>query len=199
MGHDQIEHARVHRRPDRTAALAPGHGATRRLVDELAQRRHVFDRHDDFDVERFAHTGIDDRDRSRIAVSVAGQEAGDLVERALCRGQTDALRWGARRRPVGPRWNLPKSWRRRVLGAQRVETLEGEREVRAPFGRGERVDLVDDDVLDSAQRLARGRRQHEIERLGRGDENVRRMAQQQPPVACGRVTGAQPHGGHVDR
>ena len=37
-----------------------------------------------------------------------------------------------------------------------LEALEGDREVAAPLGGGQRVDLVDDHRLDAAQRL-RGR------------------------------------------
>ena len=181
--HDEIEHARMHRRPYRSATLAARNRPTRRLVDELAQRRHVFDRHDDFDVERFAHAGVDDGDRARIVALVAGEEAGDLIERALRGGQSDALR----RCDPG------------LLRAQRVETLERERKVGAAFGGRQRVDLVDDDVLDSAQRLTRRRRQHEVERLGRSDENVGWMTQQCTALARGRVAGAQANGRPVDR
>ena len=55
---------------------------------------------------------------------------------------------------------------------QLVEPLEREREVRAALGAGERVDLVDDHGLDAAQGLARRRREHEEEGLGRRDEDL---------------------------
>ena len=54
------------------------------------------------------------------------------------------------------------------------EPFEREREVRAALRGCERVDLVDDDELHRPQRLARLRREHEVERLGRGDEDVGR-------------------------
>ena len=57
-----------------------------------------------------------------------------------------------------------------------LEPLEGEREVAAPLGGGQGVDLVDDHRLDAAQRLAGRRGEHEVERLGRGDEDVGRVA-----------------------
>ena len=56
----------------------------------------------------------------------------------------------------------------------RLEPLEREREVRAALGAGERVDLVDDHPSDAAQDLARLRREHQVERLGRRDEDVGR-------------------------
>ena len=62
VGHDEIEYARMHGRPDRAARLSPRHGTTRWFVRGLAECRHVFDGNDHFDVERFAHTGVDDRD-----------------------------------------------------------------------------------------------------------------------------------------
>jgi hypothetical protein len=120
------------------------------LFDHLAQRAHVVDRDDDLDVERLAHARVDDRDGSRLAVvAAATQEAGDLVERALRRGQANALR---------------------RLIADGFEPFEREGQVRAAFRGGERVDLVDDDRVDVAQRLARLRREHEVERLGGGDQ-----------------------------
>src|SRR5206468_2368679 len=60
------------------------------------QRTHVFDGDDHFDLERLAHTGIDDVHGAGApgAVGVdpaAPEETGDLVERALRGGQADAL------------------------------------------------------------------------------------------------------------
>ena len=69
----------------------------------------------------------------------AAEEAGDRLERALRRAKADAL--GRSRRPS-----------RR---AQALEALEAEREVGAALRAGDRVDLVDDDVLDAAEGLAR--------------------------------------------
>ena len=109
-------------------------GPLDRLVDDLAQLAHVVDRHDDLDVERLAHAGVDDRDRpaarpcrrGRLAVEAA-EEAGDLLERALRGRQADALG-----RPL----------------AAGLEPLEGQRQVGAPLGGGQGVDLVDDHRLD---------------------------------------------------
>ena len=48
---------------------------------------------------------------------------------------------------------------------------------------GQRVDLVDDHRLDADQRLAGRRREHQVEALGRGDQQVGRAADERLPVA----------------
>ena len=58
------------------------------------------------------------------------------------------------------------------FGEQRVEPLEGDREVGATFRAGDRVHLVDDDRLDALQRLAGPAGQHEEQRLGGRDQDV---------------------------
>ena len=83
----------------------------------------------------------------------AAEEAGDLLDRAHGGRQPDAL--GG-------------------LLQQRVEALEGERQVRAALGGGDRVDLVDDDGLDAGQRLPGPRGEDQEQRLRGGDEDVRR-------------------------
>ena len=77
-------------------------------------------------------------------------------------------------------------------GSQRLEPLEAEREVRAALGAGDRVDLVDDDVLDVAEDLARGAGEHQVQRLGRRDQDVGRVAGDLAPIFGGRV--ARPAG-----
>ena len=62
-------------------------------------------------------------------------------------------------------------------------------EVGAPLGGRQRVDLVDDHGLDVAQRLPRRRREHQVERLGRGDQEVGRVADERAALvgrACRR-------------
>ena len=71
-----------------------------------------------------------------------------------------------------------------------TEPLEREHEVRAALARRQRVDLVDDDGVDRRQDRARLRREQQIERLGRGDEDVARRARELPPLLLGRVAGA---------
>ena len=62
--------------------------------------------------------------------------------------------------------------------------------MRAAFGGHQRMNLIDDHGLHRAQRLGRLRRQQQVERLGRGDENVRRMAREAGALALRRVAGA---------
>jgi hypothetical protein len=164
---DQLEQLRVDRRPDpargRGGAVAGGRIDHLRLRGGLA---HVLDRHVDAQVERLAHAGVDDR-----AGPPAGQEAADLVERPLRRRQADPLQ-------------LP------ACGA--VEPLECQREMGAALGLGDRVDLVDDDPLRPGEDLARARGQHQVERLGGGDEDVGRAAQHRLAIALGGVAGPDP-------
>jgi hypothetical protein len=69
---------------------------------------------------------------------------------------------------------------------ERVEPRQRQREVRAALVRGHRVNLVDDHRLARARtaRATLGRQQN-VERLGRRDEHVRRLAQH--ARALGRV------------
>ena len=59
----------------------------------------------------------------------------------------------------------------------------------AAFGPGQGVDLVHDDVLDAAQDLGRLAGQDQVQRFGRGDEDVRRVADQVAPLVRRRVAG----------
>ena len=75
-----------------------------------------------------------------------------------------------------------------------LEALEAEGEVGAALRAGDRVDLVDDHVLDAAEDLAGLAREHQVERFGRRDEDVRRAAgdlRGGPPPAC-RRSGSRP-------
>ena len=76
------------------------------------------------------------------------------------------------------------------LSAQRLEAFQRQRQVRAALGRGQGVDLVDDHPLDAAQRLARLRGEQQVERLGRGDQDVRRPLAEGAPLVRRRVAGA---------
>ena len=116
---------------------------------------------------------------STIVTSRSGpgpaEEPGDRLERPLRGGQPDPLH---RRFVV-----------RRRAGTQRLEALEAERQVRAALRAGDGVDLVDDHVLDAAQDLAGGAGQHQVERLGGRDQDVRRVAGDLAPVLGRRVAG----------
>ena len=168
---DELEDRRVDRRPDRAGVrLVAGvhldavlHHRLGELVrrPELAQ---VLDRHDHLEIEVLARAGVDELDRA-----IAGDEAADLLERALRRREADPLR---------------------RLVEQRVEALERESKVGAALGARDGVHLVDDHRVDRAQRLARLRGQHQEERLGRRDQDVRRLLHQLAPLFLRRVAGA---------
>ena len=109
------------------------------------------------------------RGRRLAIVLLATEEARDLFERALRRRQPDALRG---------------------RDGQLLQALERDREVRAALRRGHRVDLVDDDPPDAPERLARLRRQHQVEGLRRRDEDVGGPLQHLTPLVRRRVAGA---------
>ena len=74
-----------------------------------------------------------------------------------------------------------------------IEPLQGEGQVRAALGAGEGVDLIDDDGLHRAQRLARGAGEHEVQRLRRRNEDLRRVLAQPTALPRGRVPRTHPH------
>ena len=171
---DLVEDLRVDARPD--AHSARGEGDVRRSTpgldghDLLAEVGHVLDRDHDLDLHRLADAGVDDRHRTRLAGrGVAAEEAGDLLERTLRGRQPDALG---------------------RAGGDLLQPLERQRQVGAALGRGEGVDLVDDDGLDTGQGLGRRRGEHQVEALGRGDEQVGRPADQLLAVSRRGVAGA---------
>ena len=109
---------------------------------------------------------VDDGD---VRVLVGREEARDGLDRPDRRRQADALRT----RTAG-------------LLDEIVEPRERQRQVRAALVVGHRMNLVDDDGLDAAQRLpaALGRQQDE-QRLRRRDEDVRRMLHHPLPLGVG--------------
>ena len=176
MGPDQLEDPWMDRRPDADPRLGSRCRAAGLLLERqrLTETAHVLDRHDDRELERLARARIDDPDLA--AGPGAAEEAGDRVERTLRRREPD---------PLEPRC---------IGGAQRLEPFEAERQVGAPFGPGNGVDLIDDHVLNGAQALARLARQEEIQRLGGGDQDVGRATRQEAALLGARVAGAQPDG-----
>ena len=155
---DELQQARIDRRPDAVLAL----GAVLVLVCEP---RHVLDRHLDPDFHCLQPAGIDDRD---LPVGAA-EESPHLLEGSLCRRQADALGLDLR---------------------QLAKPLQAEREVAAALGRGDGMDLVDDQPPDRRQDLARGAGEDQKQRLGRGDEDVGRVALHRAPSVCRRVPGS---------
>ena len=72
------------------------------------------------------------------------------------------------------------------------EPLQREREMSAALVAGDRVELVDDHVADGGELLAKARRgQQDEERLGRGDENMRRPPEHRGAFVRGRIAGAK--------
>ncbi len=147
---DQVDDARHDERPDRVA----GEGAE--VVDDRL----------DLQIELFAIAGVDDGDRAAqpsVRASPfalpggAAQIARHLVQRADRRRQADALD---------------------RLRGQLLQAFQAQRQVYAALGAGQGVNLVDDDRLHRAEHLAGARAgQQDVERLGRGDEDVGRLAQ----------------------
>ena len=172
---------RVDRGPDARPQLAAEHRAAGLLVhrQDLAEARHVLDRHDDLELERLPRAGVDDAHLAALAD--AAEVPGDGLERPLGGAEADALdvvvsgrlRW-SRRRP-----------------AQALEAFQAQGEVGAALGAGDRVDLVDDHVLDALEDLARLARQQEVQALGGRDEDVRRVANEVAALVRGRVAGAR--------
>ena len=122
--------------------------------------------HDHLELEPLALAGVHDPDRPILPGPA--QERGDRLQRPLGRRQADPLR--------------------RLLG-QRREPFQAERQVRAALGAGDGVHLVDDHVLDAAQRLARLAGEQQVEALGGGDQDVRRVLDQLPARIGRRVAG----------
>ena len=183
VGEDLLEDARVDRRPDARAAGDDGDRRRPAVGQQLGGRRrttevgHVLDGDDDVDLQRFGDPRVDDGDVARRARGrPAAEEAGNLGEWTLRRRQSDALRWP---------------------GRDLLETLQRDGEVSPAFGGGEGVDLVDDDGLDVGERVGGVRRQHEVEALGRRDQQVWRAPQHRLALACRRVPGAHSDVGEV--
>ena len=99
------------------------------------------------------------------------QQARDLLDRLLGGAQADALQ---------------------APPAERVQPLEGERQVRAPLVPGDRVDLVHDHGRGGGEQAAAALGgEQDVERLGGGDQDVRRTAHH-PRAVAGRCV-ARPH------
>ena len=103
----------------------------------------------------------------------AAEKSSDLVERTLCRRQSDALQG-----------------RTVLCPAQRLETFERQRQVRAALAGHEGMNLVDDDRVGGDEPLARARREQQKQRFRRGDQNVRGLAQETGTFGGRRVSGS---------
>ncbi len=168
---DQLQDRRVDRRPDRARAvlgtavhLLPVEGHRLGERGRRAELAKVVDGNDDLEVELLARARVDELDRA-----AARDEAPDLLERALGRAQRDALERGV---------------------DEPLEPLDRQRKMSTPLRPGDGVHLVEDQRLDPPERLARLRRQQQVERLGRGDQDVGRLLHHLPAFLGGCVAGA---------
>ena len=189
---DQLENPRVNRGPDAPtrplldfpAALGEGQGgghsrgrstlpAAARLADSVGEGQawsfplesaHVFDGDFDGDLHGLDPPGVDDGD---VPIR-STQEAGSLAQRPLGCRETDPL------------------W---LSLCERHQPLEAQCQVRASLCVGHRVNLVDDHPANGGQDLARRTREEQEERLRRGDQDVRGMPFDLPPVSRRRVAG----------
>ena len=110
---------------------------------------------------------VDDRD---LAGRCADEKSCDLVDRLLCRRQADPLD--------------------RLIGGF-LQPFERQREMGAAAPADHRVDLVDDHGAYRSQHLAAALgRQQEIQRLRRGDQNVRRRAEHRRALVLRGIAGS---------
>ena len=164
---DQVDDVLLDVRPDR---LRPGRLLAVRAIDRpsVAGLGHVLDGYDHLEVPLLGAGRRDDLDRC-----AAAEEPRDLLQRPHRRAQPDPLRG---------------------LVEQRVEALEGDREVGATLGAGHGVHLVDDHRLDAAETLAGLAGEHQEQRLRRRDQDVGRLGHEPAPVGCRGVAGADADG-----
>ncbi len=101
-------------------------------------------------------------------------------------------------RPIPPRkraivssgrWVADSPIRCGGAGRQVLEAFEAQGEMGAALAAGDRVDLVDDDVLDASEDLAGPAREHQVQRFGGRDEDVRRVADDVAARLARRVAG----------
>src|SRR5581483_2505134 len=114
------------------------------------------------EVERLAHLGVDDP----ALPARANQEAANLVKWVLRSREADALQVAAR---------------------CRGEPLKRQGQVCSALVGGDGMDLVDDAPARALEESLCATRQHQIERLGRGDEDVGRPAQHRLAVSLWRI------------
>ena len=106
---------------------------------------------------------------SNSSTTRPADESRDLVDRPYRGGQPYALR--------------------RMPG-ERIQPFQAHGQVRAPFGAGDGMDLIEYHRFDVAQDDARLGRQQQIQRFRRRDEDVRRMGGDGASLPCRRVTAA---------
>ncbi|GAA2934183.1 hypothetical protein GCM10020221_32360 [Streptomyces thioluteus] len=129
-----------------------------------AQLAQILHRDDDREVELLVRRRLDD-----LHPALRRQIARHLLHRAHGGGQADA--------PGGAR-------------EQGVQPLQGQGQVRAALRPRDGVHLVEDDGLHAGERLPGRGGEHQEQRLGRGDEDVRRAGGQGAALGGRGVAGA---------
>ena len=154
-------------RPDRGAGDRPGRAATS-LTGDLAKGGHVVHGNDHFEIPGLGAGGLDEGDRGPTV-----KESGDFLDGAHRRREANALG---------------------RFGEQRVQPLEAQGEVGAPFGSRDRVDFVEDDCLDAGEGLPGRRGEQQEQRLGGRDQDVARPLGEGAAVGRRGVPGADRDG-----
>jgi len=158
---DEVHQAFLDVGPDRGAGarLGQGAGGGTREVDVFRRRAgqvgQVRDRDHDVDLQFLGDVRAhrDDGTTALLRRAVAGEEVGDHLGGPDGGGQADALG---------------------RFGEERVETFQRDREVGPSLGAGDGVYLVQDHRPHPPQARASARGEDEVERLRRGDKDVRR-------------------------
>ena len=180
--------------PYRRPGRRPRRGAARHKL-HLVEPSHILDRNFHAQIESLRLAGINNSDRPidwrtdrtfelgdrffrerrsatrcRFSASLnSAQKSRHFLERPLRRGKSDAL-------------EPPPS--------EMLEPFDGQREMRAALRRNDGVNFINDNRLDGAQQLTRVRSQQKVQRLGRRDENIRRMAQKPRALVSRRISRA---------
>ena len=162
------------RRPVRADRTEPNRAdrTGRNVGGTLAGTRHVFDRHSHRKLEGLARAGVHDGDVATLPCPArpdSAQESGDRLDGALRRREPDAL-GRARGQPLQP--------------------FQADGQVGTALRARQGVDFVDDHVLDAAQDLGCLAGQDQVQGLGSGDQDVRRVADEVAPLLRGRVPGS---------
>ena len=165
----EFEHPRVDAGPDaRPRRRRPPPGSPSGVAASPGSR-HVVDRDDDLDLERLAHAGVDDLHRRgdsptkpprNRAISSSGRCVAESPMRCGGLSVTSSSRSSVSAR-WAPRLVAARAWISSMITAS------------TPL-----------------QRLARRRREHQVERLGRGDQEVGRVADELLALVGRRVAGA---------
>ena len=168
---DQLEQLRVDRRPDRAPRrLAADDRLERVGVGAALGLDHRLDRHADLRSSGLRDAGVDDR--APRAAARPGTRRSPRAAAASPRGRSAAA--AGRRAARSSRSSVSARCAPRLVA-------------------GDGVDLVDDHRLDAGEHLARPRGQHQVERLGRGDQDVgrRRAASPRARAAACRRCGSR--------